>query len=278
MTEEFSQRRLVGAPFRLVDLSDASFEQVTFKGAHFRSVDLSDATIEHATFQRARFRDVDLRGLRIRGGYLVDVELSGEVTGLRVNGVDVGPLVEAELDRRYPERTKLRATDAAGVREAWAVIEELWAGTVERARKLEPALLHERVDDEWSFIETLRHLLFATDAWIRRVMLGNPSPWDPLDLPWDEMPDTAGIPRDRSARPSLDVVLALRADRMATVRQVFAELTDEQLAGSTEPVPEPGWPASTAFPVREVLGIVLNEEWWHRHFAERDLDALVPRA
>ena len=209
MTEEFSQRRLVGAGFQLVDLSDASFEQVMFRGARFRSVNLSDATIEHATFKDARFRDVDLRGLRIHGAYLVDVEISGEVIGLRVNGVDVGPLVEAELDRRYPERTKLPATDAAGFREAWAMIEDLWAATVAHARELDPALLHEHVDDEWSFIETLRHLLFATDAWIGRVMLGNPAPWDPLDLPWDQMPDTEGIPRDRSAKPALDVVLAL---------------------------------------------------------------------
>jgi hypothetical protein len=26
----------------------------------------------------------------------------------------------------------------------------------------------------WSFIETLRHLVFATDSWIRRAMLGDP--------------------------------------------------------------------------------------------------------
>jgi len=45
-----------------------------------------------------------------------------------------------------------------------------------------PELLHERVDDEWSFVETLRHLVFATDAWVRRAILGQPSPWDPLDL------------------------------------------------------------------------------------------------
>ena len=109
------------------------------------------------------------------------------------------------------------------------------------------------------------------------MMLGNPSPWDPLDLPWDQMPDTEGIPRDRSAKPALDVVLALRADRMATVRQVFAELTDEQLAESTEPVLEPGWPESQPFPVRQVLGTILNEEWWHRQFAERDLDVLAAR-
>ena len=82
-------------------------------------------------------------------------------------------------------------------------------------------LLHEQVDGECSFIETLRHLVFATDAWVRRAVLGDPSPWDPLDLPHDEMPDELSVPRDRAARPSLDEVLALRADRMATVREVL---------------------------------------------------------
>jgi len=120
----------------------------------------------------------------------------------------------------------------------------------------------------------LRHLVFATDAWIRRVMLGDPSPWDPPDLPWDEMPETAGIPRDRAARPPLEVVLALRADRMATVHRVVGDLTDDQLAGWTLPVCEPGWPRPERYPVREVLATILNEEWWHRQFAERDLDAL----
>ena len=87
----------------------------------------------------------------------------------------------------------------------------------------------------------------------------------------------AGIPRDRDARPSLEEVLALRADRMGTVRRVVADLTDDQLDGSTEPVSEPGWPPSESFPVREVLATILNEEWWHRQFAERDLDALTAR-
>jgi hypothetical protein len=50
-------------------------------------------------------------------------------------------------------------------------------------------------------------------------------PWDPLDLPWDEMPDTPGVPRDRAVRPSLDAVLTLRRDRMSTVRQVIEGLT-----------------------------------------------------
>ena len=194
--------------------------------------------------------------------------------GLRVNGVDVGPLVEAELDRLHPERVKLRPTDADGFREAWSIIEQLWAETVGRASELDPALLHESVDGEWSFIETLRHLAFATDCWIGRVLRGDPSPWDPLDLPWDEMPDTPGVPRDRDVRPSLGEVLALRVDRMGMVRQVMDELTHAQLASTTEPVLGPGWPAPESFPVHHVLSTILDEEWWHRQFAEHDLEVL----
>jgi len=130
------------------------------------------------------------------------------------------------------------------------------------------------VDSEWSFIETLRHLVFATDAWVRRTILGDPSPWDPLDLPWDEMPDTPGIPRDREVRPPLDTVLTLRRDRMATVRTVIDGLTEESLASHTAPVEGAGRPPPKSFRLRECLLIVLNEKWHHRQFAERDLDAL----
>lgn len=137
-----------------------------------------------------------------------------------------------------------------------------------------PELLHERVDGEWSFIETLRHLVFATDAWVNRAILGEPAPWDPLDLPHDEMPDVPGVPRDRAARAALDQVLALRADRMATVRRVLSGLTDEQLAGRTEPVTAPGYPEPESFPVRRCLQAVLSEEWEHRLYAERDLSML----
>jgi hypothetical protein len=91
------------------------------------------------------------------------------------------------------------------------------------------------------------------------------------------MPDLPGVPRDRAARPSLDDVLALRADRMATVRRVLADLTDEKLAGMTEPVREPGYPESQSFAVRRCLRAILNEEWEHRLFAERDLAILESR-
>jgi hypothetical protein len=158
------------------------------------------------------------------------------------------------------------------------VVEQLWAGTVERAERLDPELLHEHVDGEWSFIETLRHLAFATDSWVGRVVLGDPSPWHHLGLPWDEMPDTEGIPRDRLARPSLDVAVALRDDRMQVVRRVVDDLTDARLSETVVVPAGPGWPpAGEEFTVREALSVVLNEEWWHRQFAERDLAVLEAR-
>ena len=250
------------------------FNSENMTGSRFEDVLLADAQFHRADLTGASFRLVDLTGVTIRGAALVNMDLSGMIENLRVNGVDVVPLVEAELNRRYPERAKMRPADAAGYREAWDILERLWSETVERARGLAPELLHERVDGEWSFIETLRHLVFATDAWVKRAILGVPSPWDPLDLPHDEMPDEPSVPRDLDARPSLDEVLALRADRMATVRQVLAGLTDEKLAGLTEPVMEPGYPEPGSFAVRRCLQAILNEEWEHRLYAERDFDAL----
>jgi hypothetical protein len=255
------------ADFHRADLRGSRFERVGLTGAHLHAVDLSEA----------RFSGVGLHRVVMRGVELVDVDIHGEIENLTINGVDVVPLIDAELNRRYPDRAKMRPVDPAGFRAAWDAVERLWDGTVERAGRLRPELLHESVDGEWSFIETLRHLVFATDAWIRRGILGDPSPWDPLDLPWDEMQDTPGVPRDRTVRPSLDEVLELRRDRMSTVREVIEGLTEESLAGRTEPVEGPGWPVSRSYPVRECLLTVLNEEWEHRLYAERDLDILQAR-
>ncbi|MDP4505733.1 DinB family protein [Nonomuraea turcica] len=249
------------------ELRGSRFERVDLSGAEFRASDLSGAS----------FRGVGMSGVVMRGVELVNVDIHGEITNVTINGVDIGPLINAELDRRHPDRVKMRPAAPAGFRDAWDIIERLWEGTVQQARRLDPALLHESVAGEWSFVETLRHLVFATDAWVRRAVLGDPAPWDPLDLPWDEMPDTPGIPRDRKARPSLDTVLELRRDRMSTVREVIDGLTDESLDSHTKPVEGTGWPPSRSFPVRECLLCILNEEWEHRLYAERDLAALEAR-
>jgi hypothetical protein len=113
---------------------------------------------------------------------------------------------------------------------------------------------------------------------VQRALLGEPAPWHPLDLPHDEMADEPAVPRDPDVRPSLEEVLVLRADRWAVVHRVLTELTDDKLAGMTDPVLEPGYPAPESFPVRRCLQTILSEEWEHRLYAERDLDVLQARS
>lgn len=252
------------------DLRDSTFESVDLTGSTFRRAYLNDVT----------FQNIDMVGTRIHDVDLVDVEITGEIRNVTINGVEVSAFVEAELDRQQPGRAKMRPTTAEGFREAWELLDELWAGTVERARALEsrrPGALHESVDGEWSFIQTLRHLAYATEVWVLRALLGDPRPWHPLSLPFDQMTPHPEVPWDRDARPDLDEVLALRADRQAVVRRVLDDLTDEQLAGETTPVEGPSWPPARAYPVREVLSTILNEEWEHRRYAERDLTVLENR-
>lgn len=245
------------------DLSGQSFEQVSMREARFRYVDLSGAW-----FDKSSFHDVRLRGIESRS-----LEIDGEVLRLVVQGIDVMPLVEAERLRLEPDYAAMKPEDPAGFVRAWDVLERRWARTVDRARALDPDLLHQRVDGEWSFVETLRHLAYATDAWVSRAVLGDPDPYDPLELPFDTLYDVAW-PHPTDIRPSFEEVLALRTDRQAVVRRVVEGLTAEQLASRTEPVGESGWPPPDSYEVREALQIVLNEEWHHRRYAERDLAVL----
>ena len=265
------------ADFHQQDLADSRFEQVHLQRATFHQVHLNDADFNDVDLTGAQFREVFFKDVVMRSTGFVNVRIEGEIDGLTVNGVDVVPLVQAELERREPDLAKMRPTDPAGFRDGWATLERLWAETVDRARRLPETALHESVDDEWSFIETLRHLAFATECWLHRAILGEPKPWAPLSLPWDQMPDTEGVPRDRAARPSLDEALVLRLDRQAAVRRYLESLDDETLGSDTVPVDAPGWPEPHSYPVRECLLTLLNEEWWHRQFALRDLAVLEGR-
>jgi uncharacterized protein YjbI with pentapeptide repeats len=101
------------------DLTGSRFEDVHLTGARFHDVDLTDA----------RFHLVDLTGVMIRGAALVNVDISGEIENLRVNSVDVVPLLEAEFNRRHPDRVKMRPADADGFRETWDILERLWQRT-----------------------------------------------------------------------------------------------------------------------------------------------------
>jgi DinB superfamily/Pentapeptide repeats (8 copies) len=242
----------------------------------YRHQDLSGSVFEDVDLSGALFHNVLLRGATIRGAWAERLVVDGGFEELVLNGIDVVPLWRAELARQHPEFSLLTPDDADGYRVIWPVLEEQWAGTVARARALPEELLHERVDGEWSFIQTLRHMLFVHDAWLRRTLLHDPDPCDPLDLPHDEMPDLDGVPNEPDVRPCLNHVLVLREERLAIARRFFAELGDDLLATETA-VTGPGYPEAGTYAVTRCLNAVLDEEWWHRRFAERDLAVLEAR-
>ncbi len=243
----------------------------TFPGASF-----TGASFTGADFTGATFRDCDLRRVKITDSWLVDVSLSGLVGNLVVNDVDVTAFVAGELDRRHPERVQLRQMRTADdYRAMWDTVERLWAGTVARARQLPGPALHQRVDDEWSFVETLRHLVFATDRWAGYMILDKPAPYHPLGLPQPGFTpaDAAALGVDLDARPSLTQVLEARGTRMTMVRGILDTLTDDDLDRICPRLPAPGYPEE-ARSVGRCLGVVMKEECEHRRYAVRDLAVL----
>jgi len=247
----------------------ATFTGTDFTGAHFTGADLTGAT----------FRDCDLRRLKVVDSWLVDVDVSGLVERFVVNDVDVTAYVEGELDRRHPARVQLRAVQTADDHRAmWDTIERLWAEAVERARQLPEAARQEQVDGEWSFVETMRHLVFATDAWAFRTVLDDPMPYDRLGYVHSSYPeaDARALGIEPDARPSFDEVLAVRADRMARVRGIVDGLTADDLERVCERAPAPGYPEEPRT-VRRCLRTVMTEEVEHHRYAVRDLAVLEAR-
>lgn len=237
---------------------------------------LRGATFMVADLRGARMVDCDLTGVRIVDGCLVDVDVSGWVSNLVVNGVDVTEYVESELDRRHPERVQLRSIqDADGFRAMWSTIEGLWAGLTERAERLPEVARHERVNDEWSFVETLRHLVFITDSWVSRTILDQPKPFHPLALPQTAYApaDAATLGIDLDPQPTYAEVLAARADRIAVVHSVLDGLTNAELGRPCLRSPAPGYPEEQRA-VAECLGVLMDEECEHYRFAARDLTTL----
>lgn len=241
--------------------------------------------IEHrdADLTGSRFQRVDLSGTRIRSAFLRDVvvtdawvegvRIEGDVVSLLVNGVDVAAYVEDELDRRHPERRALRPEDVAGLRQAWADAVERADATVARARRLPPALLDERVDDEFSFIQTLRHLVFAADRWLAGPVFGDPEPYfHPFGQPHDDAEEGPADGLDPGARPTLDEVLAVRRERQDRVSAFLRDAADADL-DRTIASPNGGETS-----VRHCIHVVLNEEWWHHQYAARDLAVLEARS
>jgi hypothetical protein len=220
----------------------------------------------------AEFRECDLTRARLVGVVMQDADIDGLVTNLVVNGVEVMGYVEAELDRRHPVRPLLRSDDVADLREASRQLTAAWAATVERMRRT-PGIEHQSVNDEWSAVQTLRHLVFVHDSWFRRCCLGSTALFTPMGLGIEGVPDRESQGLDPAAAPSLDEVVAVRVAQTAELEAWLAAGTIEQLQ---EPAPIPDndmWPPyARGRSVRQCLGTVLNETFEHHGFCVRDLD------
>ena len=241
-----------------------------------RSDELQGAQFVDADLRGARFVGADLSGVVMRAVEVAGADIdapwlfNGE-TFLRVNGVDVIPLVEAELNRRFPGRADRRAGDPDGLCAAWAMLERTWAATLERVAAMPAGTVDVSVGGEWSFAQTLRHLVLATDVWLGRAILEIEQPFHPIGQ------TDAGFAADghdmsvfTTVTPSYAEVLEVRAGRVAMVRDFLATVTPEVLAETRRNPHAPEYQET----VLSCLHVILEEEWEHHRYAVRDLDAI----
>lgn len=233
------------------DFEGKTFVSTSFKGATLRFSDVSGVTM----------RSVDVDGLDIDSHDLF-------MGSLVVNGVDVVPLVEAELNRRFPGRELQKAQTPEGLREGWIAVQAAWATTV---ADTPVELRNAHVPDEWSLTQTLRHLVLATDTWLRGGILQVEQPFHEIGQIFD---GAAGMGFDtsifRTDEPTFEEVLAVRAERQQMVTDFLADVTPEQLAEERN---DP-WGFDWHPTVGDCLRVILEEEWAHLRYVRRDLALL----
>ncbi len=242
MTTEFGRREFEGA----------TFFRKSFRGATLRSCDLSGVTM----------RSVDVGGL--------DIDSHDLFFGtLLVNGVDVVPLVDAELNRQFPDRELQKAQTPEGLREGWVAVQSAWQTTV---ASTPPDLVDAHVEDEWSLAQTLRHLILATDAWLRGGIMGMEQPFHEIGLIFTgaaEMGFDMSI--FRADAPAFEDILAVRAERQQLVTDFLSTATPELLAEERD---DP-WGGGDWHPtVGDCVRVILEEEWAHLRYVRRDLARL----
>jgi hypothetical protein len=161
--------------------------------------------------------------------------------------------------------------DPDGLRAAWAALERTWSATLERVAAMPTSTVDMSVGGEWSFAQTLRHLVLATDMWLGRAILGIEQPFHALglrDTGTDE--DHFHMSIFATAAPSYAAVLQARAGPVAMVRGFLATMTSGVLAAPRTSPHNPKYQQTTL----SCLHVILEEEWEHLRYAVRDLDAI----
>ena len=231
----------------------------------FENQDLSGAVFWGVRLRDATFRDIDFTGTRTHHVFMDDVEIDGFIDGLIINGVDVTHYVNAN-DPWQPLRGMLRPHDADSVRAGWAEIERVWQHTLDHASAFSSEQRNASVDGEFSFVETLRHLVFTTDKWFTVPITGGA--FDAMGIPNRGSADFPWPGIQVDADPSYEQVLAVRSRQANAIRGVAETLTNDDLTRQVE-VPENG-----TVTVLDCWHTVFEEEFEHRRYALRDLAQL----
>ena len=161
----------------------------------------------------------------------------------------------------------MRPTDRAGLIAALEALDAAWAATVNRARTLTDAQLHESVGGEWSFVQTQQHLVFGVDKWFNSPLLGQAT-FRSIGLPNTGSRDFGWLGLDLDARPTLDEALAVRQEQSVQLRAFVDGLSVDDITREVE-VLENG----TA-PIIECLDTVFEELFEHHRYTLRDLAQL----
>ena len=236
-----------------------------------QALEFVDADLRGARFTRADLSGVVMRGVDVAGADIDAPWLTDGESSLWVNGVDVAPLVDAELNRRFPGRADRRADDPDGLRAAWAALERTWADTLQRVAGMPAGTVDVSVRGEWSFAQTLRHLIMATDLWLGAAILGRAQPFHPIGQPnADYESDGNDMSIFTTVAPSYADVLDVRAGRVTMARDFLATVTSDELAATRK---NP-WAPERQETILSCLHVVLEEEWEHHRYAVRDLDAI----
>jgi hypothetical protein len=203
----------------------------------FENQNLSGATFHNVNLQEARFEDVNLSGASICNANLEDFSIDDSyIKGLTIYGFDVYQLISDELDRRDPERVRLRMKDRhnpENVRQVMQRLDEVRHDFRELLLDTDPILLaNQPASGEWSVVEVIRHLLYSEDLFLNRRILGNQEPWNPFGLLPDFLegdPAYAGV----GSQPVDDLRILLEAwDGIhARMSDFIASVTEEVLRG-----------------------------------------------
>ena len=118
----------------------------------------------------------------------------------------------------------------------------------------------ERVEEEWSLVETLRHLVFVTDAWFGRAVLGREHPYHPFGLVPAFLRDGSRLGLDPSAAPSFAEVLAVREARVERGGgPTWTPWARTSGGGRCRGDDDRGYPPPTTHTVLECLHVVMDE-------------------